>query len=954
MEKKTRISVLRDALPGYDAAGGDSLLAMLAEAGFDAAPLTVERFAASKNVFAEAGYLLIVPSADSMPLELITPLKNYTERGGRLLTLGGPIFYYNIRRVGESYEKLPLPDAPGGSMYIDATFLPDTPDFVLEGFTPSYKTYETSFDGPLTSDAAQNVWSGTLAGRAGRRVLCPSARPRGDGFARDRHNRFIPIVNAGDRGAAAFIMLNGLRGAPRMTGYPHSERPGFVKNTAFGGAAAGVGLPVSELLALDGGAKLLLSLVRSLLRGVYLFEGGCSEYRVRDGGDVTLGARVLNAGLYFAETTVRFTLSGDGGTRRVFERPLLAAPYNLTEVSFRLKEPLWPGKYTVRTELLLGGEVIDEIKQEFSRDTPRVPSPDDFVRVENGAFTLGGKPFTVKGINYWPHFFPSFENVDYWCGWLDKSFYSPADLELDLRRMKKYDINCLFTRLDGYEHSRVGDSLRDFLARCGEHGFKVMLSYPNVTSPADYCDAAFAQLIEENSLDTNTALFAHDISWEVGSQYGGQRALWDGEWERWLCDRYGSPERAEADWGVPLDRLPDGSPTSPPSGQFADDGPHRAKTAAYRRFLDCLTDRYWGRAVDSMKKHDPNHLYTYRQGSLGILDVAYTGTHRHTDFLCPEGYHIPSTREGYDGACFSTVCLKALSGGQPVVWAEFGWSPCGTQWSKLFWDHENRAFLPGKQEHQTEYMALIHRMLVDSGADGAAPWWWCGGFRMAEMADFGYMGPDGTPRPCLEDYAETLKKLETSRKTSGAEIAATAIAVTVDRENPRGLYGECMEKHASAWRTAAESGKTLRVLVAGAEFTSGSCPAEAVGGLPYTGHNPHRWLDAAIDRVTVGGAEVSDGGTASVDGDSVKLELALGNIGDASWLPAGVRGGVSVVSADGGAVRIPLTAPVGRLGSLTVSAVLPLSPGENRFALTLEAEGVGRFGDVYKFIIVRK
>lgn len=932
-----------DQLPGYDRDSAYAIARQLEDCGYLVRFLGVEVFAALKNVFSYAGYLLIIPSAETMPLELITPLRNYLERGGRALFLGGPLFYDNIRKTEKGYEKLPMPEAPKNSMYIDATFIPGVPRLVIEGVTPSYKNYTVDYDGPLTSSEGQHIWDGELAA-APRRVQCPSARPRGDGYRKDRRHRYIPIADAGEKGAAAFIMLNGLRGQPRMEGYSHAERPGFVKNTCFGGAVGGIGLSAAELMAADGGGELFKAMVGTLLRGVYLFEAGTTEYRVRCGKKVTLGARVLNTTLYFEETSLRFTIRCEG-YERVFERDLLAAPYNLTPLEFPLGEELAYGSYTATTELLYKGEVIDSIVQEFAFDAPLCPQPDEFLRVEGEYFMLGGKRWTAKGMNYWPHFYPSFENDDYWCGWLDSSFYSPRDLELDLRRMKSFGINLLLTRIDGYEHSRISDNLRDFLARCRAHGMKVMLAYPNAQAPADYCDAAFRQLVYENGLQNDPTITAWDIAWEIGPHYGGMRQLWRDDWVAWLEDRYGSIEAAEESWGCRIDRTVDGL-IRDPGNIFDSDGPERVKAMAYRRFLETLADRHWSYAVRAMRKIDPNHLYTYRQSSLSKLDIAFLGTNRHTDFVCPEGYHIANSEEGYAGACFSTEALRHISG-QPVLWAEFGYSPCGKMWTRVYWDHDNRTFLPGEEDYQTEYMGRINRMLIDSHADGAAPWWWCGGFRLAELADFGYMGPDGTPRKCLREYAETLTVLGRD------EHPAHDVIITIDPEaSPKGIYGACMEEGARLWSKARASGNYPGVVLRGEDYTSDACPNEAVGGGIWTNGCPHRWLEGAIDFVSLSGCscEYIDGDTVEIETGCRRLILSAqaGNNGAASWTD-----GVRIVS-DFGSLSLPAGSEVRRNGTVTFTGTLEIPEEADRIKLRLETSGGVKFGSSFTLLLEHK
>ena len=58
-----------------------------------------------------------------------------------------------------------------------------------------------------------------------------------------------------------------------------------------------------------------------------------------------------------------------------------------------------------------------------------------------------------------------------------------------------------------------------------------------------------------------------------------------------------------------------------------------------------------------------------------------------------------------------------------------------------------------RYEYQVAELTDWARMLVESGANGAAPWWFPGGLRVNEGSDWGLFHPDGTPRPCAREPA---------------------------------------------------------------------------------------------------------------------------------------------------------------------------------------------------------
>ena len=96
--------------------------------------------------------------------------------------------------------------------------------------------------------------------------------------------------------------------------------------------------------------------------------------------------------------------------------------------------------------------------------------------------------------------------------------------------------------------------------------------------------------------------------------------------------------------------------------------------AAYRRFMDDLTSSKWNRAHRKLREFDPHHLVSFRQGNTLPHDFVFTGTPKHVDFICPEGYSIPPGDDGYYAAGFITKYVHFTTGGKPIVWSEFGQS----------------------------------------------------------------------------------------------------------------------------------------------------------------------------------------------------------------------------------------------------------------------------------------
>src|SRR5205807_530278 len=143
-----------------------------------------------------------------------------------------------------------------------------------------------------------------------------------------------------------------------------------------------------------------------------------------------------------------------------------------------------------------------------------------------------------------------------------------------------------------------------------------------------------------------------------------------------------------------------------------------------------------------------------------LLSGAY-----HLDFISPEGYALQGDWPTFRGGGLTTAYARWAGNGKPVFWAEFGQS--------VYPDTT-----PDKIAAQAAYYDKTYRLIVDSGANGSAAWWFPGGLRLDENSDYGVIGPEGTPRSAalrLQQHA----RLE----LPGAKIVPKPSTwITVDRD----------------------------------------------------------------------------------------------------------------------------------------------------------------------------
>ncbi len=961
-----RVGIIVDKLPRCDPAAAERLAGRLEELGYNVQRLTVAEFSAATRKV-QGGIecaVLIVTQAVSFPADAAGDLQTYAERGGQLLILGGPLFNSLVKLVDGQYRECDY-----GRNCLDATFSGAMPPVLLEGFAPTYKVYALQGQTRFLAEPGQFVFNGAVGSNLPLDVICPAPRPHGQGYGQRRKTRYLPVLECrgeggragGRRGAAAFFMLNDTFNFPFSLG---GTRPNSVGAAITGSATAGIGFTHPQPLDIPGFEELLAGMLDHLLRGLYLFEGGCTAFVYRAGETPAFGARVLNTRQDYLPVKLRFTLSAPGEPAVEQEVDLLAGPRNISDCRCPCPAALRPGlTYRVEVTLHFDGAPVDAIEHETMLLAPRRPAADDFIRVEGDNFMLKGKPWYPVGMNYWPLFFAGVEEIENWYGWLTDKYYDQVEVERDLELMEQCGINFVITRLDGNIFDHSIPHLLDFLERCRRHGIRVGLGWPEGMSPFYYSPEAVRKFFEVTGIQDDPTVICYDMIWELGGcpLLDKYRGYWDAPWRAWIAERYGSIENAERDWGVPANRDAGGAVIAPDNGHWNKDGPWRVMVAAYRRFMDDYLNQKWSAAVRDIRRHAPRQLLTYRMGHITANNVSCTAACKHVDFLSPEGYDFRLGADGFNAACFTSRLLDFTGNGKPIVWMEFGMSLIGNKYARqLFWNWSALRPFHEKLLEQDALMRQFYEMIVASGCNGLAPWWWGGGPRGRDLGDFGLVEPDGTLRPAAESLVKMVPALTRPRRRPDPETW-----FEVDRDAHAGGYARiCFGAGRDAYAAAAQAGKWLGVRTAGTGTNSANTPLIAVGNTPYNGHNPLKYLNAEFNAVVLSDAagrtwDVAAGGTVTVPrGALLSLRLSVGNTQEAQWLapaPKLTEGAVHLVSLSGAgiALRHPIPRDVGRFEDVEIGPIpLGAIDRETTLRLCLEAEGRGRFGGIFEFSIV--
>ena len=710
-------------------------------------------------------------------------------------------------------------------------------------------------------------------------LMSVQPRPQGTGYNRDHKWRFIPLIEAFDKsgelcGTPACMVIN---------------RTGRFKNsivTSFALPASSYADP--KVLDLVAGAA------QRMQSGLFLFEGGSDKFAYFPDATWTLGARTINTGGGAdPQGTVKLTVEAPG--KPDFEQALPLTEGNAT--------CQWsPGKlagndYTVTCTLLdAGGKTLDRLSHPVVIWRPAAKP--DFMKIENGQFMLHGKPWRAHGVNYMPASGIGMEEGEYFELWMSKQSYDPVIVERDLRHMKAMGLNmvtvfCYFQSLDS-------GNLLDCLERCRRNGLMVNLSLRPGT-PLDFEWDKMKALIEAFRIAQNDTVFAYDLAWEP--QWGNHEMLkrWDGEWEKWVVERYGSIANAEADWGVPIPR--DGDKVTGPSDQQEnEEGPQRVMICAYRRFLDDLLEKKHAIANGLVKSIDPNHYTAFRMSCAGDPGVGpswlaydFRGLARSVDIMEPEGYGRIGDWNQVRMGRFTADYARCMAPGRPVMWAEFGWSPYGD----AAWD-----ISPTWQKNVGDFYGRFYRMVQESQANGTVSWWWPGGFRYGENSDYGIINPDGSDRPVSRTIRDWAPKIAGEPRSAGVSPARPVDEwITIDRDaTGKGIFG-VYQTVKDRYFALIDQGKNPGLRTDGYGLTSATAPRKAVGNTEYKpGKNPHKYLNAEIDRIEFRAADgtwqpVPEAGLHVTPGAKIALRVTVGNTGEAKWLKGPGAGMVALMMA---------------------------------------------------------
>jgi hypothetical protein len=800
---------------------------------------------------------------------------------------------------------------------VESRYLP-----VADTLSPSYKYFQTDSAASLSVRNDQSIIT--------------NARPRGVGFNKAKGWRWIPLIEAKSakgewRGNPAVMMINS---------------DGDYK----GGIWASFGIDDPDWYMETESLSLIKQIAERMKEPLYIIDGGSDRFTYFKGQDLILGARIANTGKTAFDAVVRISINETSSGKSVFvkEWTINLAPNAITPISQTWKPGSFPSQgYTIKTELLSGGKQLDSISNEAFVYQPK--KKPQFVKIKDGEFMLNGKPWRPNGTNYMMSSGSAMEDGVIFGTWLSAKAYDPEVIERDIRNMKAMGLNAVSVFL--FYDDLKSQNLVDLLRRLDKHGMKANVSLRPGT-PMNFPWSMTKEMIEYSQLAGNDTVFAYDLDWEP--MFGGHdnRSYFDDEWQKWIIDRYGSIENAEKDWEFPVPRKADGAITNPDAAQVGSDGEWRVMMAAYRRFLDTLLYKRYGRARDLVHSIDPNHFVSFRMAEASNPEYSWGENVPYefpylasaVDFLSPEAYGRVGDWEKIKPGWFQREYARLYAPEKPMIWAEMGIS---------IWDNGQMQSSSKMLDFQGKYFNDFYRMMISSGANGFFSWFFPGGYRYDEKSDYGIINPDGSDRPVTKTIRTMAQKFINASAPSGKEIW-----FEIDRDkNAIGFAGAYNDVSKKFW-AAVDKGLTPRLKTAGTGTTSANCPMLAVGNTSCNGTNPPKFLDGAFDSVEIMNRNgkwlrVENGSSVDVEsGELVKARILVRNLNEAKWLSAAGVGQVSLSISDGTIRLLPINKDTGSHETILFNdVVFPKVTSPASIILSFDAKGRSSFGEKFKLVL---
>jgi hypothetical protein len=543
---------------------------------------------------------------------------------------------------------------------------------------------------------------------------------------------------------------------------------------------------------------------------------------------------------------------------------------------------------------------------------------ENFVSVRGDKFYLNGQEFYPYGTNYYPSYYnvpnfqiPAKDNRNQ--SFLSSPYYEDhiTLLEKELQDLQNIGFNTIAFPAP---HKNIPDRVNnfvDFLSRLKKHHLKASIALPacDPLSVGQNVKRKFIldeclSYIKDYSLANNDAVFAYEIagesSWEDYNTRKNIAVLKDA-WTNWIIERYGSKKNAGKSWGYTNYSLPSDI-------EMITNGVWTNKSKAYRRFFSDYVSKHYGEVVQEIKKIDPNHLVTARTGytagyqTLSVLN----GAAKVVDFVGWEGWTLPNNGDTdlnlFNGNAFATEYAKAISGGKPVLYYEFGLDTLSDACHVKDRQFDHSCYNDNSSDKlnaQVTYYQHFYDMLIKSGASGVMNWMYVGkrpwknfAYGDTEISDFGIREvPDndtgnqlGKTKPVynvVKKYASLFTQIRNFPIHSG-----TIFLDSDSFSNETDFW----KKGGNEFAKHLQSNQFSTYISPGTGTNSLNTPMLCIGNIPYNGACPLKYLNAQFNTIQIQNVrgewqDVSDGSSIEVTRNApIIARASIKNIGESIWL----------------------------------------------------------------------
>ncbi|MBP5274650.1 MAG: hypothetical protein ILO36_06930, partial [Abditibacteriota bacterium] len=717
------------------------------------------------------------------------------------------------------------------------------PDIFIDTVYPRDQVFRVKNAGSL------KVWGNQIFVKE-RRYTLPrelfscSPRRQGTGINKSRRARFIPLIEVLDgtgyhSGYAAWmnVFAPGENGKTGIAGCFSAQTEDFYDENGIAAVAEAAKAMLSPALLAEGGTDEYIYPKKT----AKAIEFGGSFYALEECPDeITVKTTLLSGDRPVAVTEQKKPAGTGPGSVSVSEKYVLKGTYPDRAV----------------TELFRGGALADRIEQDrLVFMEPKEKQYRKFITAQDGVFMQDGNIVNFFGVNYMPSSGIAEPDNNLFEHYVSRAAYDPDVIAMDLQRIMDIGMNAVSV----FIHAGAMDSnnMLDLVDQCADLGIYVDLS---LRSGGDlfYADRAQVKnVIDRLQLRELDNIIAYDTVWEprIGhysdNNYIGRKG-WDGDWERWITEQYGSIARAETLWGTPVPRDENGSVIGVSDEMLRDYSDKYVKmVSAYRRFIDDHVARLFLDTYSYWREQDPNHLISFRMSMSGSAhdksgikpdDFCYDfqSLAPAVSFMAPEGYALQNNdSDSMLQAGFANAYAMFAKPDAPVVWKELG---------RHMWSGSNFNVKPVFQEEQRDYYAKTLEKMFRAYTSGVYCWFFPGGHRLGENSDYGIIDPDGSDRLCtavLRKYAPMFINQDF--------MPALEKVFTIDRDaSARGIHG-IFEDLLPKLREADENGesygfKTKAAALPGLIKFADDLTEETLSGVPGP-DQPLKYLNAIVKSV---------------------------------------------------------------------------------------------------------